>query len=164
MGYLILALCIVATPADAGPVIAAFFTGLGISGTASAGAALAAGVFGGAAAFAYSAGLFLTSTIGSVLLNAGIAALSGKSRTPTPTVEDAKINVLLDVQSRWQMGGTAAVGGAVGIFAEFENSGVLVSSASPWATMYQNTPEFSNSANIPTAPPTAAMPPICQRD
>lgn len=113
---------VVADPAEAAPA-AAF-----IAGFTGATAAAAAGTF---SALAFSVGSFLGQTLlGSVLLNVGIAYLTapknrrgGGGGAPLPDVEAARINSRISDPERFQIGGHVAVGGAAGIFGEFDADG-----------------------------------------
>jgi len=99
---LIAALMIAPTAASAAP-ITAFFINLGF------GAALAA---------------TLTNVVISIALNAA-ASLFTKPKSQAPSIADAQVNVRLENAPRWQAGGTVALGGSVGTFAEHDDDGNL---------------------------------------
>lgn len=103
MGYLILALLLMPTAAQAAP-LTAFFGTLGI------GAGLA-GV--------------LTNLTVSIALNAIGSALLRRRGGQSQSVADARVNVRLENAERWQAGGTAALGGSVGTFCEHDDDGNL---------------------------------------
>ena len=98
--------------------ISAFFVAL--AGGSATTAAVAAAI-GGATAFAYTAGTFFATTLGSLLLSVGLnlaeAALNRKARA-TATIADAQVNFRNETAVRMQLGGTVAVGGSLGTFAE----------------------------------------------
>ena len=107
-------------PAKAEPV-SAFFAGLA-GGTATS--AAVASAIGGLTSFAYSAGVFFTTTLGSLLLSVGVNAIAAALNKPdTPTIERARVNTRLPDATRWQIGGRAVVGGELGTFAEYDEDG-----------------------------------------
>lgn len=94
----------------------AFFAGLGLIGgtTAAVGAALFPGMF--------AAGAFLTTTLGSLILNIGLSLLLAP-RPSAPKIDAARVNSRLPDAVRWQAAGTVAVGGEAGIFGEYDADG-----------------------------------------
>jgi len=113
---------IMPVPAHADPV-SAFFVAIGGGSATSAAAATA---IGGLTAAAYSLGTFFTTALGSLLLSVGLnSAIAALSRPSAPTIADAQINTRLENSTRWVAGGTAAVGGAGGMFLEFDATGAF---------------------------------------
>lgn len=101
--------------AHADPVTA-FFVGIaGVGGTTAAVAAALAPT-------AFAIGAFFTSTLGTIILNVGLSALL-TSKARAPSIADARVNTRLSDAPRWQLGGTVATGGEVGIFAEYDDDG-----------------------------------------
>lgn len=83
---------------------------------------------GGAGAIGFGAGVaaanFLTSTLlGNLLLNVGLAYLTRPGQSDRPDVEAARVNSRIPDPERFQLGGPVAVGGAAGIFGEFDEDG-----------------------------------------
>jgi hypothetical protein len=106
MAYLIFALVFWPSAAGAAPITALLVS-------VGAGAALAGA---------------LTNVVIAVAVNALASVFvkkPGQNTPKAPSVADARVNVRLETADRWQLGGTIAAGGAVGVFAEFDNSGRL---------------------------------------
>jgi hypothetical protein len=102
MVYLILALALIPTAAEAAP-ITAFFVGLGI-------------------------GPGLAAVLTNLTISAGLnvaASLLSRRQGAGQRAQDAKVNVRLENAERWQLGGTVAAGGSVGTFAEHDADGNL---------------------------------------
>lgn len=104
------------------PQVGLFFQGLAAGFAGNAINVAVASAIGGAAATGATIGAFLAGPLGSLLLSAGAQALiAGRQRRPR--VEDARVNVRLEDAPRWIAGGTCAVGGAAGIFMEYDEDG-----------------------------------------
>lgn len=70
------------------------------------------------------AGIALSGSTGLLLLNVGFSLITGwLNRSNTPPIEAARVNSRLDNATRWQLAGTAAVGGELGTFAEYDEDG-----------------------------------------
>ncbi|APX88639.1 hypothetical protein BV394_01925 [Brevirhabdus pacifica] len=121
MKWLVLFMLVVPFPSQAEPVSAFFY---GISTFVSTGVVAGAGVTG-AFALGTNVAAFFSSTLGSILLNVGLAFLTAsKPKGPqAPTIEEARVNSRLADAPRWQMAGTVSRGGEVGIFGEHDESG-----------------------------------------
>lgn len=121
MRWALLAALLAAPQAAGADPISAFFYGIQ---TALTGAAVGASV---SLAFqaGYSMTLFASTRLGSLLLGLGVSyALQRLRGQPeAPGIPDSQVNVRLEDAPRWIAGGTAAVGGAAGIFMEFDEDG-----------------------------------------
>jgi len=106
--------------ADADPV-SAFFAGIASGFTTGVG--VASGI-GGAFAVGSSLGVFFTTTLGSLLLNAAVNfGLSALLAPDAPTIEAARVNSRTVDGPRWVLCGPVAVGGHVGTFGEYDEDG-----------------------------------------
>ncbi|WP_226782759.1 hypothetical protein [Oceaniglobus trochenteri] len=106
-------------PASAAPV-AGLFLGLqvGFSGVALGVTASTAFTIG------YTVGAFFSTTLGSLLLNAGLnLAIAALTRPSAPTIEAARVTSRNVDSPRWQAGGPVMVGGANGPFGEHDADG-----------------------------------------
>lgn len=97
---LTIALVLLPTAASADP-ITAFFISLGVgAGTAAV----------------------LTNIAISIALSA-VSSIFVKQKSQSQSIAEARVNVRLENAIRWQAGGTVALGGSIGTFAEHDNSG-----------------------------------------
>lgn len=69
----------------------------------------------------------VAATLTTILINVALTAVTSllAPKPKGPTITDAQINTRLDTAVRWQAAGTAAIGGASGCFAEFDDAGNL---------------------------------------
>jgi len=103
--------------ATAEPITALY---LGFTGAASTTAIAASVLYPGF----FGIGAFFGQTLlGSLLLNAGINYLLRPRAQRPPDLESVRLNSRVAAPDRFQVAGTVAVGGAAGIFAEFDESG-----------------------------------------
>lgn len=121
MKWLTLLFLLLPVSAEAAPVTAFF---AGISTFVTTGVVTGAGVTG-AFALGSQVAAFFGSTLGSILLNVGLAFLTRPrgGGQQAPTIEEARVNSRLADAPRWQMGGTVSRGGEVGIFGEHDEDG-----------------------------------------
>lgn len=107
-------------PAAADPV-SAFFAG--VSTFVTTGAITGAGITG-AFALGTKFAAFFSTTLGSIALNVATSLLFAP-KSPTPSVDQARVNVMLEDAPRWQLGGNVPAGGSAGCFAEYDEDGNL---------------------------------------
>ncbi|AWI85175.1 hypothetical protein CEW88_15615 [Alloyangia pacifica] len=102
--------------------VSAFVAGFTASGAAGVSATVA-GTIGGLTGAAFAIGSFFGQTLlGSLLLNVGLAYLM-RPEVEAPEIERAQVNVRLPDAPRYQLGGPVKIGGAGGIFAEYDGEG-----------------------------------------
>lgn len=110
---ILLPVCVHADP------ISAFIAGIsGVTGTTAA----VAGAIGGLTSFAYTAGAFFTTTVGSLLLSVGLSYLFAP-KPASRSIEEVRVNSRVNAGPRWQLAGPVAVGGDASIFGEHDADG-----------------------------------------